>query len=340
MQKKRIDYIDIMKGMLIVCLYYGHSIVYGGVMSIDYAASHIIGKTVPFYESFFMQTFFIITGFCSSFSQGFKIFFLKNVKTILLPGLLMCFLSYLPDTLSSHTLLEFLTLNTTNLFYYFSVKGEWFILAIFYGKMLFWLLHKIHKDNLIIVFAIYLIGLFLNESDLVVNYSYHRHALLSLPFLYIGFKIKGIDFDKYPQKIVIISLVGGIILLIQLICTLKGVFHIPFQDHGVYVTFLNWPLHFLNVICGSIIIFTIARKIGKNHFLSNLGYGSLLAYLMNGFMLKSFMYMLIQLGFIPHNQLVGFFFYLIVITLSLLSINFMIRLIYNSPRLSWIVGKW
>lgn len=87
--KKRIEYIDVAKGVLIMCLFYGHSIIYGRILGVDEEATHLIGKTQLLYEGFFMQSFFLITGFCSSFKIPISVFIWKNIKTILLPGMLL-----------------------------------------------------------------------------------------------------------------------------------------------------------------------------------------------------------------------------------------------------------
>ena len=65
--KPRITYIDVAKGILICCLLYGHIRVYGPMDGLQDDVMQFMSKTGPLYGAFFMQTFFIITGFCSSF---------------------------------------------------------------------------------------------------------------------------------------------------------------------------------------------------------------------------------------------------------------------------------
>lgn len=133
--KQRIGYIDVAKGILIMCLLYGHSYIYGGFVGVDEEAMHLLGKTSKIYGCFFMQTFFFITGFCSSFNQVFWEYLWKCLKTILIPGMLLCFICgtlwrvYVWGNVYESVLKQLIGLK-----YWFVTGGEWFIVALFYGK--------------------------------------------------------------------------------------------------------------------------------------------------------------------------------------------------------------
>ena len=53
--KERIEYIDVAKGILTMCLLYGHSYIYGNIVGVDEEAMHLLGKTFKIYGCFFMQ---------------------------------------------------------------------------------------------------------------------------------------------------------------------------------------------------------------------------------------------------------------------------------------------
>lgn len=93
--KKRIEYFDTTKGLLMLFLIWGHMIIFAKTLGIKSDFTQTIQNTVPFYRSFFMQTFFVITGFCTSWGVPFKVFLSKNLKTIVLPAFIFLPFSYL-----------------------------------------------------------------------------------------------------------------------------------------------------------------------------------------------------------------------------------------------------
>lgn len=75
---KRIEYFDTTKGLLMFFLVWGHMIIFANKLGIISDFTQTIQYTVPFYRVFFMQTFFFITGFCTSWHTSFRNFFAKN----------------------------------------------------------------------------------------------------------------------------------------------------------------------------------------------------------------------------------------------------------------------
>ena len=92
--KKRITYIDVAKGILICCLLYGHMLIYACAEGINDSVMPIMWESVSLYNAFFMQTFFLITGLCSSFNKEFKSFLWGNVKALIIPSIIMVIISF------------------------------------------------------------------------------------------------------------------------------------------------------------------------------------------------------------------------------------------------------
>lgn len=88
-KRPRIAYIDIAKGILILCMLYGYIRVYGPMEGMNDPVMHVMSHTSGLYGAFFMQSFFIITGFCTSFTGGGKKYIWKNIKTLLFPSMLL-----------------------------------------------------------------------------------------------------------------------------------------------------------------------------------------------------------------------------------------------------------
>lgn len=86
----RLSYIDSAKGILIIIVIMHHlPQVAIRICEIDSDNLQIMDSYSFLYCSFFMQAFFFITGFCTSFEKEFSEFFLRNFKTIILSGLLL-----------------------------------------------------------------------------------------------------------------------------------------------------------------------------------------------------------------------------------------------------------
>lgn len=330
LMRNRIGYIDAAKGILIICLFYGHSAVYGEMLGIDIEGAHLIWKTIGLYDSFFMQTFFIITGFCSSFDGDFGKFVWKCIKTILIPGML---LSLLGNLLYGALFFEHVNYMDTvlKICEWFTLGGEWFIMALFLSKLITWFILKACvKAQLYIIIVLYFVGLYLNYYDLIPNYIWHRHTLLLLPFLYMGCCLKK-KMNKIEPFLKPIGIIGIFLIAIETLLCNKGYFDRPFLAHGINVYLYNSPIHFVNVIGGTSFIFWLSKKVSNIEFLCTIGRGSLFMFLWNGVFIRIFILCICRIDIIDtHNQYTGFIFYLIVTILSIIVGWFFVKIILCS----------
>lgn len=95
LKSQRITYFDTTKGILMLFLIYGHLIIFAKSLKIENGYAQFIQNCVPFYRAFFMQTFFFITGFCTSWNIDFGKFLKKNLKTIVLPAFIFLPFDYM-----------------------------------------------------------------------------------------------------------------------------------------------------------------------------------------------------------------------------------------------------
>jgi len=191
MQGQRIAYIDTSKGILILFLFFGHLRVLAGMEGLDDPVLQVMGAGIGAYRPFFMQTFFLITGFCSTFAIGFRPFLLKNLKTLLLPAVLLDLLSYGITAVTSGAGQPF-GVYLAGFAGWLTTGGPWFILALFWAKILLWGISRLPLPwQVLSAVVLYLSGLALDHFDWVENYLWHRHALLAVPFLLGGYLLKG-----------------------------------------------------------------------------------------------------------------------------------------------------
>lgn len=144
MNKSRIPYIDTTKGILILCLLYGHYKQFAYSCGFDDIVLKGTNATQGLYVCFFMQTFFILTGYCSSFDIKFSSFLWKNIKTLILPALCLTLVgNFVISFQGEGSWYETFFDSVTMLYQWLIVGGPWFIIALFWAKILLWGISKI-----------------------------------------------------------------------------------------------------------------------------------------------------------------------------------------------------
>ncbi len=336
--KKRIKYIDIAKGVLICCLIYGHMLIFARADGYNDLVMPIMQKSVKLYNAFFMQTFFIITGFCSSFNKTFVRFLWGNLKSLIIPSVIMVMISYIIQQLfMNHTQYIGPSLNIVS---WLTLGGPWFVISMFWAKMIYWGVVKLAiRTQLIVLGLLYLIGIALNILDIIPNYSFHRHTLLMLPYLFVGCYFKN-HMDTVNRWLFPVGLFGAVSIVIQfVIAHYVDSYHIPTHDFYISIN-KTFYIHIINAISGSAFVLWLSRKINQSHILETLGKGTLLIYLWDGLINR------IVIRIFPppfHNSdsiLLCVFYHATVFILMLVVFYILIRCIYGTKYLSWIVGKW
>jgi fucose 4-O-acetylase-like acetyltransferase len=89
---KRLNYIDRVKGLLIISVVLGHAAWSIGLMDYNYPyVCYPFNETAFLYVGIFMQAFFLVSGYVSNFHKDFKTFIIKNIQTIIVPLLTLGF---------------------------------------------------------------------------------------------------------------------------------------------------------------------------------------------------------------------------------------------------------
>lgn len=276
--KNRIPYIDVAKGILICCLLYGHMLIFAREEGLSDTVMPIMQKSVKLYNAFFMQTFFFITGFCSSFNKTFKSFLWGNIKSLIIPSVLLVLISYSLQMLlcgkAEGPSINFLT--------WFTYGGPWFIMSLFWAKILYWGIVKLPiRGQLLTIGLLYCVGLALNILNVIPNYSFHRHAFLMLPYLFVGHYCKN-NIDTYNNWLRPVAIFGVVSIITQFVISQCVDFY-TIPTHDAYIRINKaFYIHIVNALTGSAFVLWISRKIGNNRLLETVGKGTLLIYLWNG----------------------------------------------------------
>ena len=95
-----------------------------------------------------MQTFFLLSGYTSNFNMGFKLFFIKLCKGLLIPYFSFTILfKFIGILFLGEGIFE--QIGDENMF--FLLEGFWFLSALFLAKLILYGLVKVSRDSLIAV---------------------------------------------------------------------------------------------------------------------------------------------------------------------------------------------
>lgn len=282
MENKRKSWIDIAKGILIllVCL------VHVSGNAHDYVHTHLfdfVGKYAFLYVSWYLPAFFIITGFCSNFTIPFETFFVKNFKSLVVPNILIgvIFSSWLNDFFSPTGIsyVNFLDFDYRTIFLF---GGPWFLMALFIDKLLIYLLLKyVRCQNLwkfAILILLMLLGTVFYNRQILPNYFYFQHALISAPFLFLGTMLRNFQSIKYNKVYVVtfwVAILTGTLLFMKLL-------HIPYPyvAGNIGMFWGNFWLCIIIGVLGTLALFSVCIKVGHCRWLEFLGRHTLTIYLL------------------------------------------------------------
>ena len=294
MEKERLHYVDIAKGLLILMVIYGHVDGTATELGFSNAAIDDIHKVVNIFVSFYMPCFFIITGFCSNFGKSFHSFFLSSIKTILLPAFVFSFiLSGAWNIKHIENLHEFIY----KIIFYGG--SYWFLSALFLARIVYYVLHRWAHPLFIALFCFlsFIAGYFLSSLPQRYELWWFVHALCMLPYLGVGQILKQywgkIDINKYYLFFIIafIFIFFVTVVLARTEILQKDCF---FDVPGVTQGYINLnktmlvPLVLLSVL-GSLSLLGFSYKVAKNKCFEFLGRNSLVIYCVQGITLSKTM---------------------------------------------------
>lgn len=338
---QRLGYIDIAKGILIICVALGH---------IPYAIE-LLGKDYPFvcfpinetsflYVGVYMQAFFLLSGYTSHFNKPFFQFLFHNAKSILLPcftlGTIAQILNYILIGNYSQDLYP------KGIITFYFCDNLWFLWALFVARIIYWTVCRFQDKHLcrgITMTLILLLGIFLdqefknNTSVFCANYCFYRTAMCLGIFLWIGDLMK----THKPSYKAILALGLTYIPLIIASKFIPIIRPVSFAGAGGGMSYWQIPQYIIFVITGALLLVYVSRKIERCSFLQYYGRNTLVIYGTNIPVLL-IMIKILQLLFTPNGKINSMIF------LCLMLISYFIGqklLVYafNKKPLNLIIGK-
>ena len=349
----RIKWIDVCKGILILLMVWGHIPNISERHGIEVKYMNEFLAMSPYYVCWFMQAFFIMTGFTTNFEVGGGVFVKKQIKTIIIPWLSFSIISRVFYVLY---LGEGLYYNYDGLNYFFLIEDYWFLSALFFSKITLFVLKKTIQSEMIICFILICmmvvgflsIVIFNNTPNPYhyYNYLHFKDFLCMAFFIWVGTILK--RYYVYHSFIFKISVAFFVMMFVfrsylnSLLCfigieysVLNPVVISHYANiHSIY----QLPIYVFYVLTGSFSMFYFVQKIKPLFIFSYFGRNSLVIYCAH-FVFLCVYIDLVYVMITPDNLLSSLLFLLSVMTLSLLSLFIIIRLLEYRP-FKYLLGKF
>ena len=206
--------------------------------------------------SFHVPVFFLIAGAFFSNKSSYKDFIIKNVKALLIPYLvyntaliIISSLISIPYGLNPEkTILQPLIGMLTGL----AIPGgpSWFLLALFFDRIIFKLLLDSNWTRRIII-CIILILIYLTHRHITSNPLVIFSALLGMPFMIVGYAIKDLirKVTTIPVKVKLLAITLGIVCVpLSYINGTADMFK-GLYGENIFLFIINGILGSLMIIC-------------------------------------------------------------------------------------------
>lgn len=200
-KKKRIDFVDLTKGVCIILVVMGHV---GGIF--DQVDSHYM------VSCFRMPLYFFISGIFFKSYEGFFGFVFRKINKLLIPFIFFYvsafLLKYIVWKIAPGTF--HMPVSWRELLLVFQghdlIKFNppiWFLVALFNCNILFYLVRKLQDRHLVWMFITTLIiggtGFYLGKQQIILP-LYWDIAMTALPFYVMGFWIRRYNFFLFPHR--------------------------------------------------------------------------------------------------------------------------------------------
>lgn len=259
MISKRINWIDVARGMAILLVVMGHCI-----GDLDNPGNRFI-------LSFHMPLFFFLSGLCAKVpTTKFFPYLKRKSKALLVPQLTLGFINCVFDFLLGERRIDIFL---SEFFY-------WFLLVLFYVVILFYFLCKLDFEKKMVRYIVILTDFILVVvlSLMKITTKIHIEIVpMALLFYLSGYFTKSINVNIYTnKKYILIKYIWIFSIPIIVICSYWN------TPVTMYVnTYGNLLLFFITAVCGIVMICNLAKGLQNNKFLSWIGKNSVIIYVLH-----------------------------------------------------------
>lgn len=331
--KERDNSIDITKGLLISSVVLHHYLLYShSIMGIPNNVIDFLYDYQKVFLCFFMPGFFFVTGLVSNFEKPLKIFLANNFKSLIIPSFFFTLITRASEGV--YNSLDWETVRSTIVDLLLFGGHFWFLQALFIAKILYYFISKIIKKSqlaVILCLCLALTGCVLNKLSLLPNFWFHQHAMDMMLFIATGVCLK--PHINGPLLKWASFLFAGLITILLLTNA-----HVPYITRSFSMEIVEFPLHFILALSGSLFILKISQAIGRCSYLEYLGKASLVVYLSH---IRFFIYplLLLTIGWLSHASIIISFFIITAEIIVVLCCCMLVYHILSTKYLRWILGR-
>lgn len=329
---KRLHWVDVVKGVLMLMVIWGHCDNQAISAGIDDPVVANLCWIEHTWAPYFMCAFFVITGYCSNFNKTFNLFIISKIKSLIIPAVSIGILLNL--AFDGGGIFDVIRIIPHTLLF----GPVWFLAALFIACIIYYFINKYLTNcwqRYITLVLLVIMGLSLNlYVPSSIKIWYLPHALILTPFLEIGSYFK-VHNNIFKKSIVLISVFvyTATLLLIFLIS--------DFDKIGIYrkitITWFTLLPCYACSVTGSVLIINVGKLIDNSQILEYIGKNSILFYLLN--------YTLLGLYFDIYHSLFGInviqstvgFLTVYVATIITIAI---VSKIMNIKYISYLIGKF
>ena len=346
---KRLRWIDLCKGILIICMVLGHVGNFTNKAGVDNAHLGFWWIVAMWYIPFFMQTFFVLSGYTSNFNKNCKAFFSSMVRSLVIPFVVFAIL----QQAFCMVVLDYDFMITVGGGKYdFITESFWFLPALFIAKTIYYFLNKYVKNLYIIGIVLILIMICgfmitLSYSEFEMpghynNYLHYRNGLCMAFFIWIGVWLKRLE-EKPARRLLFVSTIVylfamSLTMLLNRLGVDTSLVTPVAYSHWVTISSIFQIIPYLfYATTGSFAVILLSQTIEKNKILEQFGKNSIVIYLIH-FVVMVASVKLLSNYMLPSNKLLGYLFFIIV-GCSTLLVSLLFAKIVNTKYLKWMIGK-
>lgn len=326
---KRIEYIDIFRSIGIILMVLGHIIDYHCLFS-------------KFFYAFHMPMFFFISGYLFNHKSkekcSFTYYISKKIKTLLIPYLFFGLLGYIIYIARYGYSAE----PVKHLFYindkYLPIsEAIWFLSALFFADIIFFLSERYIKNRFILFVTVFIVSVFGCIQNRILNFDLPfslGQAFVGLGFIYIGFLYKTFE-NKY-------NIINSLPFVYLFLLTIVSIFLI-FKNNNISMYGEKYgiiPLFWFNAVIFSVlllyyskIIYSIIKNNRIVNYLCSIGENSIIYLGLNQILICIFHL------FLKHLYINDLLFELLLFFLTMTALYY-ISIIFKKTELKKIIGKF
>lgn len=332
---ERKQYLDVAKGLLIIFVVMWHTLCVISSHDISYdSADSIIGfKIVPtLFLPFFMQAFFIISGYCSNFQISLKLLIKKNVLTLWFPALLVAIVAFIVKNPIFHTDACFVITKI------FRGSLQWFLLALIWSKIIVWFALHIRSTGIRLTAIVLIYTLSIRWGMYAQNthvYLFLQQGLAAVPYVYLGYWLRRMDAFENKR---FLNITSALWLAVSAFYVLSGTPSPWIGYNFVFTHYYEIPIIVILAVSGSMFVINISKYINCQA-LAYVGRASLIVYIVHYHLLRSLVDNISVQEILKCNKLSFVIGYCFIVGAATI-VSTLIYRVVSTKYLKWTLGKF